>query len=276
MHEDHLLDVLEPGGGSLPIHQTQSYPQTHPPSTISDTIHAHASSLPPLKALLLDVDGTLCETDSVHYTVYRDMLASLGFFEDSKPISRAFFDKHISGGANELILTNLFPQWTQQQRNAFAEEKEIRWRQAVKGSLRPIQGLISFTEYAQTKNLKRCAVTNAPKLNVDCILSEIELIQWFTTENICLAENCPRAKPFPDPYLIGAAKLQVNPQECLAVEDSVSGLKAAVEAKVSTVIGITTSASEQTLRNAGAHFVINNWQDELVYQICEARLRAKE
>uniref|UniRef100_A0A7S1ESQ3 Riboflavin kinase n=1 Tax=Timspurckia oligopyrenoides TaxID=708627 RepID=A0A7S1ESQ3_9RHOD len=226
-----------------------------------------STSKKPIKGLLLDVDGTLCDTDDLHFEVYREMLTELDFLEDGQPISRDFFNKHICGGANEMILKRLFPHWNANERDEFAIKKEARWRERANGTLKPISGLIEFTEWAENRGLLRCAVTNAPRENAEKILQEINVFDWFGPSRIVLGSECERAKPFPDPYQIGAARLGLHPEECLAVEDSESGLRAAVAAKVGYIVGMATSLPEQTLRNAGAMHVINDWNHAELYQL---------
>ncbi|KAA8493316.1 Haloacid dehalogenase-like hydrolase domain-containing protein Sgpp [Porphyridium purpureum] len=220
-----------------------------------------------IRGLLLDVDGTLCNTDDVHFEVYREMLSALGF-NGGLPITRAYFDTEISGGANELILQRIVPEFSAEQRVAFALEKETRWRRQVQGALAPIAGLHDFAHWADSeRQLMRCAVTNAPRLNAEAILTGIALLDWFTPANLVIGEECPRAKPFPDPYLIGAQRLGLEPHECLVVEDSAAGLAAAVAARVGCIVGISTSISAEALRKHGAQHVIQDWSDATIFNL---------
>ena len=111
-------------------------------------------------------------------------------------------------------------------------------------------------------------VTNAPRLNAECIIGGINLLDWFTPERLVIGEECTRAKPFPDPYLEGARRLGLDPSECLAVEDSGAGLSAAVAARVGTIVGISTSISRDALLEHGAHHVITDWNDPLIFELC--------
>ncbi|PON87556.1 HAD hydrolase, subfamily IA [Trema orientale] len=108
------------------------------------------------------------------------------------------------------------------------------------------------------RGLKRAAVTNAPRPNVDLIISMLDLSSFFKI--IVLGNECERAKPFPDPYLKGLQALEVSHEHTFVFEDSVSGVKAGVAAGV-PVVGLGTRNPEKSLLDAGASFVIKDFDD---------------
>lgn len=64
-----------------------------------------------------------------------------------------------------------------------------------------------------------------------------------------------RGKPAPDIFLTAAATLKVEPRACVAFEDAPNGVRSAVAAEM-MVVGVTTNASADALRDAGATFTI--------------------
>jgi len=232
-----------------------------------------------LQGLLLDVDGTLCDTDHLHYAVFREMFTELGIYEpgsdNREPISRAFFNTHICGGSNELILKRIFPAWDATQRAAFAQAKEQRWRELARSGLEPVCGLDILMTFADEHSLMRCAVTNAPRANAETILEQIGALGWLggAHEGLVLGDECVRAKPHPEPYEEGARRLGLSPSACMAAEDSETGLAAAVAAGVGLIVGIATSLDEARLRAAGAHIVISDWREPALYKELRARLK---
>lgn len=56
--------------------------------------------------------------------------------------------------------------------------------------------------------MKRAAVTNAPRLNAELMISILGLSDFF--ECVILGDDCERAKPFPDPYLKALEVLKVS------------------------------------------------------------------
>ncbi|MEN2741050.1 HAD family phosphatase [Microbacterium sp. X-17] len=75
-----------------------------------------------------------------------------------------------------------------------------------------------------------------------------DLIEFDAFDVIVAGDDATRPKPFPDPYLQACAELEVAPEDCVAIEDSPNGLRAAVAAGV-PVIGVPHMVS---LEGAGA------------------------
>ena len=59
--------------------------------------------------MLFDVDGTLCDSDPLHFATFQEFLAERGFNGGAK-IDEAFFREKIAGRHNPDIFRELFPQ----------------------------------------------------------------------------------------------------------------------------------------------------------------------
>lgn len=55
-------------------------------------------------------------------------------------------------------------------------------------------------------------------------------------------DDVERGKPYPDPYLLGAKRLGLDPADCVVFEDAIAGVEAAIEAGVGLVIGVSVRA----------------------------------
>ncbi|GKD62846.1 haloacid dehalogenase-like hydrolase domain-containing protein Sgpp [Tanacetum coccineum] len=85
------------------------------------------SFVAPLEAILFDIDGTLCDSDPLHYYAFRDMLQEIGF-NDGAPIDEEFFINNISGKHNEELCTVLLPDWEFEKAMKFMVDKEALFR----------------------------------------------------------------------------------------------------------------------------------------------------
>lgn len=74
-----------------------------------------------------------------------------------------------------------------------------------------------------------------------------------------------RGKPFPDPFLLAAADLGIDPKRAVIFEDSPSGILAAVAAG-STVIAVCTSHKREQISSLGAHFIVDTMDQVKVSQ----------
>ena len=205
-----------------------------------------------LEALLLDLDGTLAETDSVHRITWATVLGPHDI-----EISEDFYKENISGRLNPDVVKDLLPQVSEEERREISVAKELDFRNRT-GALEPLPGLMNFLEKARGKGLKLALVTNAPKENVPAVLTGIGLENAFDSE--ILAEEVGIGKPAPAPYLAALKDLKLSPGEALAFEDSSSGIASAVEAGIPTV-GISSTQDPQKLRDAGAFMVSADFAD---------------
>ncbi|XP_031503556.1 haloacid dehalogenase-like hydrolase domain-containing protein Sgpp [Nymphaea colorata] len=229
------------------------------------------STAGPIEAVLFDVDGTLCDSDPLHFEAFRDLLQKIGF-QGGVPIDEEFFIKNISGGHNEDIIGILFPDWDHQKALQFMDDKEVLFRRLAKEKLVPVNGLHKLCKWIEDKGLRRAAVTNAPRPNAELMISSLGLSEFF--EYLIIGGECERAKPYPDPYLKALKCLGVSPERAIVLEDSAAGIKAGVAAGV-PVIGITTRNPDQLLLDAGASLLIKDFEDPKLWSALEEQEATK-
>eukprot|EP00892_Ulva_mutabilis_P008639 jgi/Ulvmu1/6147/UM028_0003.1 len=209
-----------------------------------------------LKGILFDVDGTLAHSDDLHYKAFMDMLQNEGF-QGGEPISREFFNTFIAGRHNPEIAADLFPGKTLEQRQSFSEEKEAYFREIAAQELAPIPGLLNFLRAVDAHDLRKVAVTNAPPRNVELMLAAIGLADYF--EDVVFGEQCMRAKPHPEPYLVGLQRLSLSGAgDAVVFEDSPSGVRAGVAAGL-PVVALATTQAPAALEAVGACMVIEDY-----------------
>lgn len=217
-----------------------------------------------LSALLFDLDGTLTDTDKLHLIALQQLLLQ----EDNRVFTQEEFEAHVSGCANAAMCRYLFPERSIAEHEAFADRKEARFRH-LSPNLTPLPGLVRLLDFAKTNHIGMAVVTNAPRANAEHMLTALKLRERF--ETVIVAEELPRAKPDPLPYLTGLERLNAPADRALAFEDSIPGLTAAVKAGIFTV-GLATSQSHDALLAAGAHLVIDDFNDEKLWEVIDRML----
>uniref|UniRef100_A0A9I9D789 Haloacid dehalogenase-like hydrolase domain-containing protein Sgpp n=1 Tax=Cucumis melo TaxID=3656 RepID=A0A9I9D789_CUCME len=214
------------------------------------------AALAPVEAVLFDVDGTLCDSDPLHYYAFREMLQEIGY-NGGVPIDEEFFIKNVAGKHNDDIARALFPDDFERGLK-FCDEKEAMFRRLVTEQLKPVNGLYKVTKWIEDRGLKRAAVTNAPRPNAELMISILGLKDFF--EAIIIGGECKHAKPHPEPYLKALEVLKVSKEHTFIFEDSVSGIKAGVAAEM-PVVGIATRNPEQLLMQAKPTLVVKDYDD---------------
>lgn len=205
-----------------------------------------------LRAILFDLDGTIVNSDPIHYQAWEQMLASY-----SIEIDENFYKSRISGRINPEIVKDILPQLSPDAGQKLISEKEVLFRELAP-ELKPLNGFSELLAWTDTHQLKRALVTNAPRLNAEFMLEVLGIKEAF--DAVVLAEDCIAAKPDPAPYHVALDKLGITAEEAIAVEDSPSGIRAAVGAGIRT-IGIASTHEPKVLLEVGTFMAIPDFTD---------------
>lgn len=222
------------------------------------------SGFAPLEAVLFDVDGTLCDSDPLHYFTFREMLQEINF-NGGVPITEKFFSEKLSGKHNEDMALVLFPDDIEGGMK-FLADKEAVFRRLAPERLKAVNGLYKMKKWVEDHGLKRAAVTNAPRENAELIISILGLTDFF--EALIIGSECEHPKPHPDPYLEALEALKVSKDHTFVFEDSVSGIKAGVAAGL-PVVGLTTGNPEHALMEANPTFLLKDYNDPKLWAALE-------
>ncbi|XP_021768106.1 haloacid dehalogenase-like hydrolase domain-containing protein Sgpp [Chenopodium quinoa] len=220
--------------------------------------------LAPVEAVLFDVDGTLCDSDPLHYFAFREMLQEIGF-NGGVPIDEEFFIQNIAGKHNDDIARALFPD-DYERGLKFTDDKEAYFRRLVVEQLKPIDGLSKLVKWITDYGLKRAAVTNAPRANAELMISMLGLTEFF--QAIIVGSECEHAKPHPAPYLKGLEAIGASKEHTFIFEDSPSGIRAGVAAGM-PVIGLSTRNPEHLLMKENPAFLIKDYEDSKLWAVLE-------
>jgi HAD superfamily hydrolase (TIGR01509 family) len=214
-----------------------------------------------LSAILFDLDGTIVNTDPIHFQAWQQMLASYDM-----QIDETFYKSRISGRLNPEIVKDILPQLSPAAGEQFADDKEALFRELAP-HLKPLEGFLELLEWTEVHQLKRALVTNAPRLNAEFMLEVLEIKEAFDT--IVLAEDCIAGKPDPAPYQAALDQLGIMAQAAIALEDSPSGIRSAVSAGIKT-IGIASTHDPKVLLEVGAFIAIPDFADLQLWQLLNA------
>lgn len=205
-----------------------------------------------LKALLFDLDGTLADTDPVHYATWKEIMADYGL-----QIDPVFYTANFSGRLNEQIIKALLPHLSSAEGERLARYKEAQFRERA-ASIQPMPGLVDVLSWMETQQLKRAIVTNAPVENAQFMVQSLRLAGTFDT--VILGDELPKGKPDPLPYQTALEQLGVAPHEAVAFEDSPSGIRSARAAHIATV-AIASGHDPEELRSLGTALVIKDFAE---------------
>ncbi len=211
--------------------------------------------------IIFDFNGTLFWDSELHMEAWREFSRRLR----GTPFSDEEMLKYMFGRTNEDIIAYAIgkrpsPELVEK----FAVEKEQVYRDMCKRhpeifKLAPFAE--EFLNYLKESNIPRTIATMSEKDNVDFYIKEFHLEKWFDVEKIVYSDGIIPGKPAPDIYLIAAKRLGLDPQNCIVVEDAISGINAAKNAGIGKVVAIASMEKPDFYSDLGVDLIITDFKD---------------
>lgn len=213
--------------------------------------------LPPAKAYIFDMDGTLTDNMHFHHEAWMRFikLKKLG-------IDAATFERNYHKGTLIEVMARFFPTLkTEEELRQVGNEKEALYRNTYGQFLKPLPGLHLFLKQLKQKNIPVGLATMGDQNNLEMTLKQLEITSYF--HSTTGGDQVKQGKPHPEIFLRAAEKIGVDPQDCLAFEDTQSGLTAAQAAGMQ-VVGVATQFSEKKLLDLGGVVAVKDFENVYV------------
>ena len=193
----------------------------------------------------------MLNSDAIHEQVFRELWASRGM-----TMPDGFYMAHVHGRLNVDVFAEFLPDEPDPQ--GLSEWKEAQFRDRLPRPYPAMPGLLNLLKQSKATGWHIAVVTNAMRLNADAMLAAIEARGFV--DHIVIGEECTNAKPHPEPYLTAMAHFGVSPEDCIAFEDSPTGVRSAAASGAMT-IGVRSALSEAELQRNGARTTIADFTD---------------
>ncbi|ALU87656.1 HAD family hydrolase [Herbaspirillum rubrisubalbicans] len=226
--------------------------------------------------LICDCDGVLLDSESIALAVlHRELLALLPACssDDGPPQAQRSAALHAAianrlGMYTDLLLGEVDLEFELGLDAAQVERIHQTVALACGEQAQPVPGIV---EALQEIRLPRAVASNSDAPRIEAGLRRCGLYAQFAGR-IYSGHDVAHPKPAPDVYLAAAAGFGVDPARCVAVDDSVTGVRAAVAAGM-YVLGFTGVAHDRKamagkLREAGAHQVFEEMK-QFPQLVCE-------
>ena len=195
------------------------------------------------KCIIFDCDGTLVDSEGITNQVIAEMAGELGIKMTGDEASATFGGKTLDGVVykmKELSGKELPDDWLPR----LVQMVNDSWE----SKLKPVKGVKEILERIE---IPICVASNGEPTHVRHSLRLTKLYDFFG-DKIFTASEVSVPKPAPDLFLYAAKKMGFNPDECVVIEDSVTGVTAAVNANIRVYGIINNLFSKEDLEGAGA------------------------
>ena len=224
------------------------------------------------KAIIFDMDGVILNSEPIYYEVQMKFFRELGINISADEYStfvglsqKEMWKRILQNQIEKLDLTRKTKPLSREQlaikytiEELIKKNNETNYDHFSKQeNLKPTPGLIDFIRFIKKQNIQIAVASSTTKKLVDLILEKLQIRHFF--EVIVSGNEIKNGKPEPDIFLKTAQLLKVKPEECIVIEDSFNGVKAAKSAGMKCIGFQKYNSGEQDLSDAD--LIVNEFNE---------------
>ena len=207
------------------------------------------------KAIIFDWDGTLADTKKAVVESFRRVLIEVGCVVDSE-----FIERRIGIGTKK-ILEEVLKESNITFDDRILEEltkKKVKIQTELSEVVNLLEGATDLLD-ALYGRIKMALATMSSRKVIDKLLSEKQLEKYFDV--VVTADEVSKPKPDSEVFLVSATKLNLSPEDCITVEDSTFGVKAAKAARMKCIAVPSGAYTKEELQNEEPDLLVNSLVD---------------
>lgn len=190
----------------------------------------------------------------VHREAFAELFRRYGVERSFNELSRVF------GMGNDDIMGELMPRDIVERVGIreLGYEKEAIYREIYAPRIVPQPGLLEFLAESEREGLRSAVGSSGYRANVDFVLERCNIGRYFSAA--VAGDEVTRCKPDPEIYLTAAAKLGLEPHECVVFEDAEAGIESAKRAGIK-VVALATTFDRAFLAKTDADVIVDDFRD---------------
>jgi beta-phosphoglucomutase len=206
-----------------------------------------------LRGMIFDLDGVVIDSHPLHRLAWRKFLHGVG-----QAVEETELEFILDGRKRDEILRHFLGELTPAQMAEYGARKDEILRE-LRAEMRPLPGIEDFLTAVSKAGIRIALATSASNPRARGTLERLALAGYF--EAIVTGDEVSASKPDPTIYRLIAERLNEAPENLLAFEDAVSGVRSATAAGIRCV-GIASAPHSElahSLRTAGANPVVSDF-----------------
>ena len=172
-----------------------------------------------LQAVLLDMDGTLVDTEDLWWEAERSLLAELGHELDHTDRAAV-----VGGPMTRVVAHLLAVSGVALTAERFSTMINDRFTEMIAHGVPLRPGAAELLAELAAEGVPTALVSAAHRRIIDLVLETLGRHHFAFS---VAGDEVERTKPYPDPYLLAAARLGVDPTRCVVIEDAAPGVRSA-------------------------------------------------
>ena len=205
-----------------------------------------------IKCVIFDMDGVIIDSEEIHKKAYYETFVSLGL-DVSEELYKSFTGSSTINAFQRLVahfnLNNNPEELVLDKRKRYVNFFEND------PNLKLVSGVEEIIKHFYTKGITLILASSSAMVNIDRVFNRFNLTPYFAAK--ISGADLTESKPHPEIFNKAAILAKTSKENCIVIEDSDNGIKAANDAEI-YVFGYANKLSEgQTLENANC--VIDNF-----------------
>jgi beta-phosphoglucomutase len=197
------------------------------------------------------MDGVLVDSHAVHRQAWRTFFQTLG-----RDVSESEMDFILDGRKRQDILRHFLGDCPEPELEEFGRRKDCIFRR-MRLEVVPIPGAVRMVRALHAEGIALALATSASRSRAHSTLADLGVLDCF--QQIVTGEDVLLGKPDAAIYRLSRSRIGIGPEHLLAVEDALSGIRAAVGAGL-RCLGIASHESAENLTAAGAARVVADFE----------------
>jgi HAD superfamily hydrolase (TIGR01509 family) len=215
-------------------------------------------SIGPLRGVIFDMDGVLVDSHAAHRKAWRLFFQTLG-----REVPESDLEFILDGRKRGDILRHFLGNCPGPELEELGRRKDCIFRQ-MRLDVTPIPGVVRMVRELHSSGATLAVATSASRSRAYSTLVELGLLNCFQV--IVTGEDVLLGKPDAAIYRLACSRIEIRPGHLLAVEDAISGIRAAVGAGLGCV-GVASHETGENLAAAGAVHVVRNFESVSVQDL---------
>lgn len=178
--------------------------------------------------IIFDCDGVLVDSEILAHQGDIETLLAMGY-----PITLEESVKRFTGINENGFRQIIFEEAGINIPDEFFEQRKRALLKNFERNLNPLIKSVVLELYE--REIKICVASSSPRDRVTEALECTSQMKFFTPSSIFVSQQVKNGKPAPDLFLFAADQMGYLPENCIVIEDSVAGIKAAIVAEMNVI-----------------------------------------
>ena len=205
-----------------------------------------------LKGLIFDMDGTLVDNLAYHFKAFDAYIEREGFTL-LEPVTLKINGMHSNDIFPMLLGDEVVAEYGI---DRLHHEKEAVYRDLYRPHIKPIAGVVELIKMAKAAGIKCAIGSSGCRENVEMIIEGLGLAELIDAS--ISGSDVTHGKPHPEIFIKAYEALGLKPEECIVVEDAITGIKAGLAAGCKC-IAVTTTETAEVLTEEGASLCVADY-----------------